>query len=150
MTRQRSSERLAELDAQMEAPGFWDDQRAAARLSAEQSRVQRKLDTYQRLADEASELDNMLELVAEDADWKDELSATLARLNGEVDLLQEEALFTGEYDAGTGGRDACMPAPAAPTARTGPRCCCACTCAGRSGAGSSSRCSRRRRVRRRA
>ncbi len=94
------SERLAVLDAQMEAPGFWDDQRAAARLSAERSRVQRKLDTYQRLADEASELDNMLELAAEDADWKDELSATLARLNGEVALLQEEALFTGEYDAG--------------------------------------------------
>ena len=28
-----------------------------------------------------------------------------------------------------------MPAPAAPTARTGPRCCCACTCAGPSARG---------------
>jgi len=94
------TERQAALDAQMEAPGFWDDQRAAAKLAAERSRVQRRLDTYQRLADEASELDNMLELAAEDADWKEELAATLTRLNGEVALLQEEALFTGEYDAG--------------------------------------------------
>src|SRR5689334_3373078 len=84
----------------MEAPGFWDDQRAAAKLAAERSRVQRKLDTYQRLADEASELGGMLELAAEEAEWKDELAATLARLNGDVARLQEEALFTGEYDAG--------------------------------------------------
>ena len=94
------TERQAALDKQMEAPGFWDDQRSAARLSAERSRVQRKLDTYQRLADEASELDNMLELAAEEPEWKDELAATLSRLNGEVARLQEEALFTGEYDAG--------------------------------------------------
>ncbi len=94
------SVRRAELDAMMEAPGFWDDQRTAARVSAERARIQKKLDGYARLEAEAAELDSMLELAAEDPEWRDELERTLGRLSREVARLQEEALFTGEYDAG--------------------------------------------------
>jgi peptide chain release factor 2 len=94
------SARRAELDAMMEAPGFWDDQRTAARVSAERARIQKKLDGYARLEAEAAELDSMLELAAEDPEWRDELERTLGRLSREVARLQEEALFTGEYDAG--------------------------------------------------
>src|SRR5262245_17235711 len=84
----------------MERPGFWDDQRAAARAAAERARVQRQLETVDRLNDEAGELDSMLELAAEEEDWRTELEAALGRLGEEVGRLQEEALFTGEYDAG--------------------------------------------------
>ena len=42
----------------------------------------------------------MLEMAADDDEWKQELDATLERVAGEVARLQEEALFTGEYDAG--------------------------------------------------
>ncbi len=92
--------RRGELEQRTLQPGFWDDQRAAAQTSAELARVQRRLDTYTRLTADAGELDGMLEMAAEDADWRDELAATLDRLGREVARLQEEALFTGEYDAG--------------------------------------------------
>jgi peptide chain release factor 2 len=42
----------------------------------------------------------MVEMAAEDADWRGELEQALDRLQGDVARLQEEALFTGEYDTG--------------------------------------------------
>jgi len=84
----------------MEAPGFWDDQRGAARVSSERARTQRRIDTMERLEAEAGELDSMLEMAAEDADWRGELEDALARFGADVARLQEEALFTGEYDTG--------------------------------------------------
>ena len=92
--------RLGELDTAMEAPGFWDDQRAAAKVAAERARAQRKLETFEQIESDAGELDGMLEMAVDDDEWKQELESTLERLSGEVARLQEEALFTGEYDAG--------------------------------------------------
>ena len=82
------------------APGFWDDQKRAAHVSAELTRTQRRLDTYNRLESDAGELDGMLEMAAADPEWRQELDRTLTELGGEVARLQEEALFTGEYDSG--------------------------------------------------
>ena len=92
--------RRQELEQQTLEPGFWDDQRRAASVSSELNRAQRRLDTYQRVQSDAAELDGMLEMAADDDEWKQELDATLERVAGEVARLQEEALFTGEYDAG--------------------------------------------------
>ena len=92
--------RRAELERETLAEGFWDDQRRAARASAELHRTQAKLDTYERLSSEAAELDAMLEMAAEDADWRAELERALAGLDRDLKKLQEEALFTGEYDSG--------------------------------------------------
>jgi peptide chain release factor 2 len=92
--------RLSELDVAMEAPGFWDDQRSAAKVAAERARVQKKLDTYGMLEDEAGELDTMLEGAASDQEWREMLEEALQRLGREIGLLQEQALFTGEYDSG--------------------------------------------------
>jgi peptide chain release factor 2 len=92
--------RRQELEKQTLEPGFWDDQRRAASVSSELNRAQRRLDTYQRVQSDAAELDGMLEMAADDDVWKQELDATLERVAGEVARLQEEALFTGEYDAG--------------------------------------------------
>jgi peptide chain release factor 2 len=96
----RLTARLGELDAAMEAPGFWDDQRAAARVAADRARMQRKLETFQQLEGESGELETMLEMAADDEEWRNELEASLGRLGREIALLQEQALFTGEYDAG--------------------------------------------------
>ena len=72
-------------------------------------------------------------------------SATaIAELEREFDELELRALFTGEYDEFDAIVRGATPAPAAPTARTGPRCCCACTCAGPSAAASRSSSTRRR------
>ena len=92
--------RLSELDSAMESPGFWEDQRAAAKVAAERARTQRKIETFEQLEADSGELDFMLEQAAEDPAWRDELDGALSRLGREIGMLQEQALFTGEYDSG--------------------------------------------------
>jgi peptide chain release factor 2 len=92
--------RKQEIEAETVKPGFWDDQRRAARVSAELARTQRKLDMFEHLEADAGELGGMLEMAAEDPEWKAELERSLDALGRDVVRLQEEALFTGDYDAG--------------------------------------------------
>jgi peptide chain release factor 2 len=107
--------RVDELNEQLSAPGFWDDPRRAAVVSAEQARTQRKLDTYRRLEGEIRDLPTLLEMVGEDDGMLPEADASIAALEAEIARLQEQALFSGEYDggdaivtlsAGAGGTDA--------------------------------------------
>ena len=85
----------------MEAPGFWDDQRAAAKVAAERARAQKQAGDVRAAARPTSgELDFMLEQAAEDPAWRDELDGRAGPARPEIGMLQEQALFTGEYDAG--------------------------------------------------
>jgi peptide chain release factor 2 len=104
--------RIAELEADMGRPGFWDDQRHAARVSTEHSRLTKRLERYERLQ---REHDDAAELLAMDPDLAEEIEAQLRPLSQELERLQEDALFDGEYDggdavvsihAGAGGTDA--------------------------------------------
>jgi peptide chain release factor 2 len=96
----------------MGEPGFWDDQRRAAEISAEQARLTRRLERYETLTRDYEEARELYEL---DGDLAAELDAHLRPLEQELGRLREDALFTGEYDsgdavvtihAGTGGTDA--------------------------------------------
>jgi peptide chain release factor 2 len=106
--------RLAELEAAMGEPGFWDDQARAARISSEHARLNRRLETYERVTGEAAELRELAGIATEEGELT-EVEEAVGRLKGELERLQEDALFTGEYDAGdavvsihagTGGTDA--------------------------------------------
>jgi peptide chain release factor 2 len=89
--------RVAELEQEMGEPGFWDDQQHAAQVSTEHSRVTRRLDRYRRLDQEYRDAQ---ELASMDGDMADEIAASLRPLRAELDRLQEDALFNGEYDGG--------------------------------------------------
>ncbi len=78
-------------------PGFWDDQERAARISTEHSRVTRKLERYEQLT---REYEDARELFAMDGGMEAEIAGSIVPLRRELERLQEEALFTGEYDAG--------------------------------------------------
>jgi peptide chain release factor 2 len=104
--------RAAELEAEMGRPGFWDDQQHAAAVSTEHARLTRRLERYDRLR---REYDDARELLEMDGELGAEIGESLQPLLRELERLQEEALFTGEYDAGdavvtivagTGGTDA--------------------------------------------
>jgi peptide chain release factor 2 len=104
--------RQTELEAAMGAPGFWDDQQQAARISTEHARVDRRLDRYHRLEREVADARELYEL---DPDLEGDIRAQLEPVVAELARLQEDALFNGEYDtgdavvsinAGTGGTDA--------------------------------------------
>src|SRR3954451_9258294 len=59
---------VATLEQQMQAPGFWDDSDAAAKVSAEHARATRKLEAFRTLQAEVGDLEGLVELVAEDSD----------------------------------------------------------------------------------
>ena len=91
------SARAEELEAAMGRPGFWDDQAGAARISTEHSRLTKRLERYERLR---REFDDAAELLVLEPDLADEIAVQLQPLRHELARLQEDALFTGEYDAG--------------------------------------------------
>ena len=91
------SARRAELEQRMGEPGFWDDQERAAKISTEHSRVTRKLDSYEQLT---RDYEDAQELFSMDGGMEDEIASSIAPLRQELERLQEQALFSGEYDAG--------------------------------------------------
>jgi peptide chain release factor 2 len=104
--------RVAGLEQELGSPGFWDDRQRAAQVSAEHARLSRRLERYRRLTQDYQDAQ---ELLAMDGDMAAEIEASIAPLRQELDRLQEDALFSGEYDAGdalvtihagTGGTDA--------------------------------------------
>jgi peptide chain release factor 2 len=91
------SARRTELEAQMGEPGFWDDQERAAQISTEHSRVTRKLERYEQLT---RDFEDAQELFSMDGGMEEEIATSIEPLRRELALLQEDALFSGEYDAG--------------------------------------------------
>ena len=92
-----TSTRLTELESELSEPGFWDDQQRAAAVSAEHARLSKRLERYERLM---REYDDARELAELDPELADDVRDSLAPLRRELERLQEDALFSGEYDAG--------------------------------------------------
>jgi peptide chain release factor 2 len=84
----------------MGEPGFWDEPDAAGRTGAEHARLARRLETFERLQADADDLEGLVELTEEDPDLAAELEETLASVEARLADLEEQRLFTGEYDAG--------------------------------------------------
>jgi peptide chain release factor 2 len=84
----------------MQAPGFWDEQAAAARISAAHSRAQRRLKTFRDLESETADLADLAEMAAEDEEMAAELGTQLATVERHLAELEEARLFSGSYDAG--------------------------------------------------
>jgi peptide chain release factor 2 len=84
----------------MQSPGFWDDQERAAKVSAEHASVQRKLNGYRELESELDDLEALEELAEEDDSIAGELEEQRDRFASKLAELEEERLFSGQYDAG--------------------------------------------------
>jgi len=99
----------------MSAPGFWDDQETAAKLSAEHSRATRRLEQFRTLQADVEDLDSLAEMAVEDDDLTDEFEQQIGPVEQRLAALEEQRLFAGRYDvgdalvtvnAGAGGTDA--------------------------------------------
>jgi peptide chain release factor 2 len=103
----RLEARIAELEHELQAPGFWDDQERAARVSSEHARATARLTAFRSLEGEVRELLELAELAREEeraGAAEDGLAAELAegldRVEEHLLRLEEERLFRGPHDAG--------------------------------------------------
>jgi peptide chain release factor 2 len=109
------SERLEALEQEMGAPGFWEDQERAAKVSAGHARASRRLSVYRDLERDVNDLEPLAELAEEDPEIAAELEEQVGSVQARLDQLEEQRLFSGRYDtgdalvtinAGAGGTDA--------------------------------------------
>jgi peptide chain release factor 2 len=99
----------------MSEPGFWDNQDAAAKVSAEHARAARRQEQFQTLQADVEDLESLAEMASEDKEIEAELEGQLAPVERRLEVLEEQRLFSGRYDngdalvtvnAGAGGTDA--------------------------------------------
>jgi len=88
------------LEAEMQRPGFWEDQGSAAETSAGHARAQRRLTAFRELESDVADLDELAELATDDEEMAGELGRQLASVERRLEKLEEERLFSGPYDAG--------------------------------------------------
>jgi peptide chain release factor 2 len=94
------SGRIAALETEMGATGFWDDSERAASVSAEHARISRRLDGFTQLSNDVEDLDGLAEMAAEDTTLEAEVQEQIASVERRLAELEEQRLFSGPYDAG--------------------------------------------------
>ncbi len=109
--------RLDEINKEMEAEGFWNDNEKAARVMQEKKNAERKLESFRKLEGDYEDLQVLIEMAEEEDDESlvPEIESAFAGLKENVETLRLETLLDGEYDAndaiisihaGAGGIDA--------------------------------------------
>ncbi len=84
----------------MGATGFWDDSERAAAVSGEHSRASRRLEQFDKLKDDVEDLDALVEMAVEEESLQAEVDEQIASVEKRLAELEEQRLFSGEYDAG--------------------------------------------------
>src|SRR4051812_4330278 len=84
----------------MQAPGFWDDQERAARVSTEHATVGKRLDGFRALESDIGDLGELEAMVAEDESIAGEVDEQRAGIESRLEELEEARLFSGDYDGG--------------------------------------------------
>lgn len=109
--------RLKELEGRLAAPGFWDDQAQAKKVTQEIAALKERLEKYRDLENKFHDAATLWELGMEEQDDSvaDEVEKELAVLRQAVERLELEIMLRGEYDgnnailtlhAGAGGTEA--------------------------------------------
>jgi peptide chain release factor 2 len=91
---------VAALEAEMGAPGFWDDSDRAAAVSGEHARASRRLGGFAALSSDVEDLDALVEMAVEEESLQAEVEEQIASVEARLAELEEQRLFSGKYDAG--------------------------------------------------
>ncbi|MHB9112154.1 MAG: peptide chain release factor 2 [Thermoleophilia bacterium] len=102
-------QQVAGLETRMQQPDFWSDKAGAAKVSSEYRRARRRLERYRGMEAEVGDGEAMMEMVREEVagsgpeDAVEFIAETWGSLNktlSHLAQLEEERLFSGEYDDG--------------------------------------------------
>ena len=105
------------LQAQIESPGFWDDQDTSQTVMKRSRQLEAKMDRYAQMVSQWDDLMTICEMAIEgnDESMLDELKTGYDELETKMEEARLETLLTGEYDgnnalvsfqAGAGGTEA--------------------------------------------
>jgi len=104
---QAISARVSELEQEMGAGDFWDDQTRAAKVSAEHARLTGRLDGYNALETEVGDLGELAAMAREEErggtltpEFVAEIVDGMQRAEDRLFVLEESRLFGGEHDSG--------------------------------------------------
>lgn len=111
------SERLVEVERELEDPKVWEDPERAQKLGKERADLELIVNTIDNLTSGLDDADGLLEIAAEEEDQgtADEIVADLESLNKQLEKLEFRRMFSGEMDAnnafvdiqaGSGGTEA--------------------------------------------
>ena len=109
--------RLDQLEGEVARPDLWDDADAARAVTTEYGRIKDDVGEFDRLQGKLDDALTLHELAMEEGDEsvEAEIRTAIADLAKEIDSLELQSLFSGEYDsydaivsiqAGEGGTDA--------------------------------------------
>ena len=105
------------LQAQIESPGFWDDQDTSQKVMKRSRQLEAKMERYAQMVSQWDDLMTICEMAIEENDESmlDELKTGYDELETKMEEARLETLLTGEYDgnnalvsfqAGAGGTEA--------------------------------------------
>ena len=107
--------KLKELNTEINKKDFWDNTQRAQKISIEASSIEKLINTLSSLEAELQEFDELVNLVDDEELDTDEYSNEITRFEEQIEEIEDEALYFGEYDdlsavisinAGAGGVDA--------------------------------------------
>ena len=109
-------EEMAMLNEKMAAPDFWDHKEDAQNTVAALSAAKNVIEPYEKVQKEIGDLDELIEMAAEDEEMLSEVSNMVTDLQKELDQLELVSFLSGELDhnnayfsihAGAGGTESC-------------------------------------------
>ena len=108
--------RIEELEADMEAPGFWDDPDKSQKAMKELKCLKDAFEKYNELTSGLDDIRTLIEMAEESNDQSlvPEIDEEISSLEDKMESLRVETLLSGEHDAcdailtlhaGAGGTD---------------------------------------------
>ncbi len=96
----RQRARIAELERQVQQPGFWDVQEQARRVSQELAGLRDRIDELTHLEREVADLRELVDLaVGEDSATLADVEREIVALGQRLDRFELATLLSGEHDA---------------------------------------------------
>ncbi len=111
--------KIADLELEMSAPAFWDDQANARKVGSESNRLKQTVSRIEDFKSEVDDLEALCELCEEDEDdqeMAEEFVSTLNHLISRIDDLEVASFLNEPFDvrpallsihAGAGGTESC-------------------------------------------
>ncbi len=92
--------RINELDKQMQNSNFWDDAKNSSAVLTESKRLKNKLEQYNKLKENLANIQDLNELllVETDEEMAKEILKDTSKLEKEIESLEIETLLSGKYD----------------------------------------------------